>query len=56
MADTANINKIILEVRAGTGGDEASLFAGDLMRMYQKYAIKRGWGFAILDASESGAK
>jgi len=56
MAETANINKIILEVRAGTGGDEASLFAGDLMRMYQKYAIKRGWGFAILDASESGAK
>ncbi len=56
MADTANINKVILEVRAGTGGDEASLFAGDLMRMYQKYAIKRGWGFAILDASESGAK
>ncbi|MEK7089675.1 MAG: PCRF domain-containing protein [Patescibacteria group bacterium] len=56
MADTAIINKIILEVRAGTGGDEASLFAGDLMRMYQKYAIRRGWGFAILDASESGAK
>lgn len=56
MADTVNINKIILEVRAGTGGDEASLFAGDLMRMYQKYAIKRGWGFALLDASESGAK
>lgn len=56
MAETANINKIILEVRAGTGGDEASLFAGDLMRMYQKYAIRRGWGFAILDASESGAK
>ncbi|MEI6479789.1 MAG: PCRF domain-containing protein [bacterium] len=56
MSDIANINKIILEVRAGTGGDEASLFAGDLMRMYQKYAIKRGWGFAILDASESGAK
>ncbi|MFH1192745.1 MAG: PCRF domain-containing protein [Candidatus Jorgensenbacteria bacterium] len=50
------INKIILEVRAGTGGDEASLFAGDLAHMYQRYAAKRGWGFAILDASESGAK
>jgi len=44
-----------LEIRAGAGGDEASLFAGDLMRMYEKYAIKCGWGFSILDASESGA-
>lgn len=44
-------NKIILEVRAGTGGDEASIFAGDLVRMYQKYAAKRGWGFAISDSS-----
>ncbi len=52
----SGINKIILEVRAGTGGDEASLFAGDLVRMYQKYAIRRGWSFSILDASESGAK
>ena len=43
-------------MRAGTGGDEASLFAGDLVRMYQKYAVKRGWSFSILDASESGAK
>ena len=50
------VNKIILEVRAGTGGDEASLFAGDLVRMYQKYTAKRGWSFSILDASESGAK
>lgn len=51
-----NINKIILEIRAGTGGDEASLFAGDLARMYQKYCLKRGWKFSILDASESGAR
>lgn len=50
------VNKIILEVRAGTGGDEASLFAGDLARMYQKYAPKKGWRFVILDASESGAR
>lgn len=49
------INKIILEIRAGTGGDEASLFAGDLARMYQRYAAKRGWKFGIVDASESGA-
>lgn len=54
--DTVAIRTIILEIRAGTGGDEASLFAGDLMRMYQRYAAKRGWKFSILDASESGAK
>ncbi|MDO8585237.1 MAG: PCRF domain-containing protein [bacterium] len=54
--DTTLIAKIIMEIRAGAGGDEASLFAGDLMRMYQRYAQKRGWGFAILDASESGAR
>ncbi len=51
-----SINKIILEIRAGTGGDEASLFAGDLAHMYQKYAVKKGWKFSILDASESGAR
>ncbi len=54
--DTASINKIIMEIRAGAGGDEASLFAGDLARMYQKYGQKRGWQFSILDASESGAR
>lgn len=43
------INKIILEIRAGTGGDEAAIFAGDLARMYQKYAHKKGWGFEIVD-------
>lgn len=50
------INKIILEVRAGTGGDEASLFAGDLARMYQRYSEKRGWKFNVLDSSVSGAR
>lgn len=50
------VNKIILEIRAGAGGDEASLFAGDLARMYQKYAVRRGWNFNVLDASEGGAK
>ncbi|KKU77384.1 MAG: Peptide chain release factor 1 [Parcubacteria group bacterium GW2011_GWA2_47_8b] len=44
-------NKIILEVRAGTGGDEASIFAGDLVRMYQRYAAKRGWAFSVADSS-----
>ncbi len=48
---TNNVQKIILEVRAGTGGDEASIFAGDLARMYQRYATKKGWSFAALDSS-----
>lgn len=43
--------KIILEVRAGAGGDEASIFAGELVRMYQKYASKKGWSFLPLDSS-----
>jgi len=42
----------ILEIRAGTGGDEASLFAGDLFRMYMKYCEKRGWKTALLSESE----
>jgi peptide chain release factor 1 len=46
-------NKIILELRAGAGGDEASIFAGDLARMYQRYAAKRGWSFSILDSSQN---
>jgi len=47
------MDKIILEVRAGTGGNEAALFAGDLARMYQRYAAKRDWGFSVLDANET---
>jgi peptide chain release factor 1 len=46
-------NKIILELRAGAGGDEAAIFAGDLARMYQRYAAKRGWKFEILDSNET---
>jgi len=45
------INKIILEIRGGAGGDEAAIFAGDLVRMYHRYAEKKGWQFAILDSS-----
>jgi peptide chain release factor 1 len=45
----------ILEIRAGTGGDEASLFAGDLLRMYLKYCEKRGWKTALLSESEGTA-
>ncbi len=47
------MQKLILEIRAGAGGDEASLFAGDLARMYQKYAQKRGWRFEIVDSNET---
>ena len=45
----------ILEVRAGTGGDEAALFAGDLFRMYQRYAISRGWRVEVDSVSEGEA-
>src|SRR5919197_1337365 len=44
----------ILEVRAGTGGEEAALFAADLFRMYQRYAGLKGWRFELLDLSETG--
>ena len=44
----------ILEVRAGTGGDEAALFAAELFRMYQRYAALRNWKFEIMDISETG--
>ncbi|HKY87218.1 MAG TPA: peptide chain release factor 1, partial [Pseudorhodoplanes sp.] len=43
---------VILEIRAGTGGDEASLFAGDLFRMYERYAAKQGWKVEMISASE----
>ena len=52
--DAADERNVILEVRAGTGGDEAALFAGDLFRMYQRFAQSRGWKVEILSASESG--
>ena len=44
----------ILEIRAGTGGDEAGLFAGNLFRMYEMYAAIKGWNFEVLEFSESG--
>ena len=44
----------ILEVRAGTGGDEAALFAAVLFEMYQRYSQKQGWKFEVLDADENG--
>ena len=51
--DAADEKNAILEVRAGTGGDEAALFAGDLLRMYQRYAEKHGWRFETMQTSES---
>jgi peptide chain release factor 1 len=53
--DAADESNVILEVRAGTGGDEAALFAGDLFRMYVKYAEARGWKVEVLSASEGTA-
>ena len=50
--DAADEKGAILEIRAGTGGDEAALFAGDLFRMYQKYAERRGWSLELISASE----
>ncbi len=50
--DPQDEKNAILEIRAGTGGDEASLFAGDLLRMYLKYAEKKGWRTAVLSESE----
>jgi peptide chain release factor 1 len=50
--DPQDEKNAILEIRAGTGGDEASLFAGDLLRMYLKYCEKRGWKTTLLSESE----
>lgn len=47
--DTSNV---ILEIRAGAGGDESSIFAGNLVRMYQNYCLKLGWKFSLSDANE----
>jgi len=52
--DPNDRRNVILEVRAGTGGEEAALFAAELLRMYGRYAEIRGWRFSITDLSESG--
>jgi peptide chain release factor 1 len=51
--DPADNSNIFLEIRAGTGGEEAALFAGDLMRMYSRYAESRGWKIEHISAAES---
>jgi peptide chain release factor 1 len=51
--DPADNSNIFLEIRAGTGGEEAALFSGDLMRMYTRYAENRGWKTELISAAES---
>ncbi|GGB19687.1 peptide chain release factor 1 [Sphingomonas metalli] len=53
--DAADARAAMLEIRAGTGGDEAALFAGDLFRMYQRYAERQGWRVEMISASSSDA-
>ncbi len=50
--DALDERNVILEIRAGTGGDEAALFAGNLFRMYERYAAKQGWKVEIVNASD----
>jgi peptide chain release factor 1 len=52
--DEADAKNAILEVRAGTGGDEAALFAAELFRMYQRYAALQGWKFEVLGVNDTG--
>ncbi|MCA1865413.1 peptide chain release factor 1 [Agrobacterium genomosp. 3] len=53
--DAADEKSAILEIRAGTGGSEAALFAGDLFRMYERFALTKGWKVEVLSASEGEA-
>ena len=52
--DPNDAKNVVLEIRAGTGGDEAALFAGELFRMYAKYAERQGWKLEMLSSSDSG--
>jgi len=52
--DPHDSKNVIVEIRAGTGGDEAALFASDLLRMYSRFAEKQGWKVEVLDISDSG--
>ena len=51
--DAADAKPAMIEIRPGTGGDEAALFAGDLLNMYRRYAEARGWSFDIIEIAES---
>src|SRR5687768_5359444 len=50
--DPNDAKNVVLEIRAGTGGDEAALFAGDLFRMYSRYAERQGWKVDVLNLSD----
>jgi peptide chain release factor 1 len=52
--DPNDEKNVILEIRAGTGGDEATLFAAEVLRMYARYAERRGWKMEVMDASDTG--
>src|SRR5687767_11121823 len=52
--DPNDEKNVVLEIRAGTGGDEAALFAGDLFRMYSRYAERQGWKIEPISSSETG--
>src|SRR6187549_179509 len=52
--DPNDEKNVILEIRAGTGGDEAALFAADLFRMYTRYAERQGWRIEVMSSNESG--
>jgi len=55
LTDDESIHRnVIMEIRAGTGGEEAALFAGDLFRMYTKYTDKKGWKYTLIDSSPTG--
>ena len=54
-ADPQDSKNAILEIRGGTGGDEAAIFAGDLFRMYSKYAERKGWKMEVTNSSEGAA-
>ena len=51
--DSADVRPAMLEIRAGTGGDEAALFAADLYRMYERFAAEQGWRVEAVSASAS---
>src|SRR5919109_4214909 len=52
--DPNDAKNVVLEIRAGTGGDEAALFASDLFRMYSRYAERQGWRMEVVNLSETG--
>jgi peptide chain release factor 1 len=53
LRDDADEKGVLVEVRAGTGGDEASLFAGELFKMYEKFALKMGWKWEVMSLSKT---